>query len=478
MRRGEFSLPAFPAWCSFNDVSFFDVHAEELDGRGFGLVADKDLVNDKDNVEIPTLLTIPRDLVLSAAAVEEYAKVDKNFRDLLEAAGHQSHRGNILLFLLMQLVLSSPDYQGHKGSLSPWTQYFSLLPAQVPVPTMWTEAELSCLRGTSLEAAVAAKLSALTHEFDHVRSKCDDLPFWYDLLYQDELITVRDWVLLDALYRSRSLELPLSGESMVPCLDLANHSQNAVAYFEENQKDEVGLLLRKGSAVKSGAEITIDYGQKKSAAEMVFSYGFLDPNTPAGSFVLPLEPMDDDPLAKAKLHIFGESPTLKVEDAEDGVAWSAPFVYLMCLNEEDGIQFGLLQENDGTRHLRLYWQEEDVTDRCADFETLIGDHELSPIFHLRAITVIMERISQQAETLESNPAQPNLPGLVRAEILGTVSQLREAELDLMQRTLQALESKRDALLKNDRVVAYLGSMEAAQNEGLAAQSSNGEDDFS
>lgn len=92
MRRGEFSLQAFPAWCAFNDVAFFDVHIEDTGGSGYGLVTDRELRNDEDNVEIPTLLTVPKDLVLSAEAVEEYAKVDRNFRDLLEAAGHQVRR--------------------------------------------------------------------------------------------------------------------------------------------------------------------------------------------------------------------------------------------------------------------------------------------------------------------------------------------------------------------------------------------------
>lgn len=89
MRRGEFSLNALPAWCALNDVSFIDVKVDDVEGRGYGLVADRDLINDEDNVEVPTLLTVPKDLVLSAEAVEEYAKVDKNFRELYEAAGHQ-----------------------------------------------------------------------------------------------------------------------------------------------------------------------------------------------------------------------------------------------------------------------------------------------------------------------------------------------------------------------------------------------------
>lgn len=170
MKRGDFSIDSLPAWCLLNDVKFVDVKAQDLEGRGYGLVAERELANEKDgeNLEI---LKVPRDLVLSAAGVEEYAKENKEFRELLDATGHQvsmfraccrvgnrvlirpfqSRRQDILLFLLMQLVLSSPDYSGSHGATTPWTQYFSLLPVQVPVPTTWTETEATHLKGTSLE---------------------------------------------------------------------------------------------------------------------------------------------------------------------------------------------------------------------------------------------------------------------------------------------------------------------------------------
>lgn len=56
------------------------------DERGFTLVADKPL-SSAETSDLPTLLSIPSDLVLSAATVEEHAKVDGHFRELLDAAG-------------------------------------------------------------------------------------------------------------------------------------------------------------------------------------------------------------------------------------------------------------------------------------------------------------------------------------------------------------------------------------------------------
>ncbi|KAK7951594.1 uncharacterized protein PG986_007322 [Apiospora aurea] len=461
MRRAVFSLHDLPAWCALNDVRFRNVKVEEVAGRGYGLVADADLPSGGAGA----MLEIPQDLVLSAQAVEDYAKIDQNFRDLLEKAGHQSHRANILLYLLMHMILSSPDFPGVHGVASAWTQYVGLLPTQIPVPTTWSEAERVYLQGTSLESAVSAKLAALTREFDAIKAKSDDLRFWYDNVWAEERVTIHDWVLLDAIYRSRSLELPLSGESMVPCLDIANHSAQATARFEEATQDQVTLVLRDSVGVSKGQEVTIDYGQGKSAAEMLFSYGFIDPDCQARKLVLPLEPMEDDPLAKAKMHVFRAPPTIQVTDGENGVpGWSAPFAYLMCLNEEDGLNFAVVQETDGSQELKLYWQDEDATDRSHGLKTLIEGHELYKIFELRVITVVLERLQQQLEELKIPVNSSKYSGPSREDIVRTATHLRELEQDLLERIVGKLEDQRDELFSDDSVLAYLGSMEATPND--------------
>ncbi|KAF3013997.1 hypothetical protein E8E14_008977 [Neopestalotiopsis sp. 37M] len=492
MRRGDHvaAFNAFPQWCTYNDAGLLDIALATDEERGNHFRPVKDLSNSEDGGDPPLLLTVPKDMVLSAEAIQQYAKVDKNFRDIYDAAGHQSHRMDTLLFLLLQYIYSSPDFQGHKGGASPWTWYFDVLPSSIPVPTMWAIDQLVYLLGTSLEDAVPAKLQALEREFDHVLTETEKFPFWREFLHDKETIKTEDWVYLDALYRSRSLELPKSGESMVPILDMVNHSANANAYFDETEDGEVKLLVRRGHTIKaptlgtgSGEEITIDYGQGKSGAEMLFSYGFIEPGTPATSLMLSLEAMDDDPLAKAKLMLYRNhegAPRLKIEDSDTGVPhWSAPFIYLMCLNEDDGIEFRVLQTVDGERQLKLFWQEEDVTDKVAEFESLIQGHELEPIFRLRAIMVILSMLGAQIENLTApvdHAMEQTDPG--SSFPTASVLQLRGAELDLMSRTLTVLEEQRDVLVEDDRVKAYLGSMEASPNEEVPGQPANNEDDFS
>lgn len=70
-----------------NNITFAGIGVADTDGRGLGVIAEKDLSNENDG--LPALLTIPNDLILSAESVEEYAKENKDFRELLDAAGHQ-----------------------------------------------------------------------------------------------------------------------------------------------------------------------------------------------------------------------------------------------------------------------------------------------------------------------------------------------------------------------------------------------------
>lgn len=56
-----------------------------------------------------------------------------------------------MLFLLMQITRTSLDGSLNIGVSTPWTEYISMLPSTVPVPTTWTEEQRLILTGTSLE---------------------------------------------------------------------------------------------------------------------------------------------------------------------------------------------------------------------------------------------------------------------------------------------------------------------------------------
>ncbi|KAH8626373.1 hypothetical protein IG631_18391 [Alternaria alternata] len=68
-----------------------------------------------------------------------------------------------------------------------------------------------------------------------------------------------DWMRVDAMYRSRALEFPGTGDSMVPCVDMANHASGdaTAALYETDGNGNGLLLLREGKHVEPGEEVTI-----------------------------------------------------------------------------------------------------------------------------------------------------------------------------------------------------------------------------
>jgi hypothetical protein len=231
---------------------------------------------------------------------------------------------------------------------------------------------------------------------------------------------------------------------MVPGLDMVNHSHNASAYYEE-EDDAVMLYKWPDSALSSDEEVTISYGDAKSAAEMLFSYGFV---AQAGlthqEMTLSLSPMPDDPLAKAKIHIFNGVPCVKVLKQDGSVRWESPFAYLLCLNEEDGLEFKVLQDVAGETQLKLFWQGEDVTDRADQFEALIQSHPLVQLFKLRTVAMLHDRVSMQLVRISSGPSRADVEllieaGVLRSECVQGAEALREVESSILSDAVEGLE---------------------------------------
>ena len=88
----ELSLNALPAWCLLNNVGLFNVKIVPVDGCGTGVVAKRNLSTAHDTLGGPELIRVPRDLVLSADLVDEYAKQDKDFCELRQAVGPKARK--------------------------------------------------------------------------------------------------------------------------------------------------------------------------------------------------------------------------------------------------------------------------------------------------------------------------------------------------------------------------------------------------
>ncbi|KAI6781701.1 SET domain-containing protein-like protein [Emericellopsis cladophorae] len=481
-------IEGLPVWQRLHGVQFHKCELQLIKDKGTGLVATEplSLVADEEGFKNDRpLLTVPRGLALSAEAVREYANVDNHFRELLNATGHETARGKIMLYLLVHLVRSrQTPSDSHRVAASPWTDYIKYLERDGLLPSMWSEGERNLLQGTSLEQAVAAKRNSLNQELEELCEKTKQLDFWNELFWEQRKISFEDWALVDAWYRSRCLELPSSGDAMVPSIDMANHSYDPEAYYDEDSDGDIEILLRPGYSVDPGKEVTISYGKLKRASEMLFSYGFIDKAYSTDEMTLMVRSFEDDPLSRAKEHIFGGMPTVQLRRTDGVLKWHSPFLHLMCLNEEDGLDFRILQDNEGGRQLRMFWQDKDVTERAADFEELTREHELCSVFRLRAVSILLQQMVDQLGRLrrapqyeDGNPIHVDASDL-RPVCVQAAATLKEIEGSLLEATVAALEKEQQDLLADERVKAYLGSMEEAPMGTAPSNAANEDVDFS
>ena len=353
-----------------------------------------------------------------------------------------------MIFLLLQITHSSPDLtQARVGISSPLSDYVKFLPFEYSLPTFYDDTEIDLLVGTSLCDATKQKLASLEREFEEFRSLTESIPWCQEHWWGEETghLTLQDWKIIDAMYRSRALDLPNVGDSMVPVVDMANHAPDDTynARFEIDNDGNVYLLLRDGKSIQEGEEITIQYGVG-GACEMVFSYGFLDQSsTSAREMFLGLDIPLDDPLRAVKRQVSRDAPGVRLYIDEQGtVHWDSQHVWWACINEEDGLSFQLLQTNDGERHLQVFWKDNRLNP--ADLaKTLLSDPR-EAIYRLRAIIIIQDRLEGQGSQLQHSQGSfdDNENKLFRHAInWPTIRRLRVLEEQLLTDTFEALEQE-------------------------------------
>lgn len=323
-----------------------------------------------------------------------------------------------------------------------------LLPAHIPLPTFWDDEERTFLVGTSIEAALEAKLKSLDREFTLLRDST--LPinwcqqFWWDA--ETGALTFDDWKQVDAMYRSRALDLPGTGHVMVPYIDMANHAsgEDTVALYETDGNGNAVLLLQHGKHTILGEEITITYGDEKGACEMLFSYGFIDDTMKsAQELFLDLEIPGDDPLKIAKKAVKNSAPGFRLFLQDDTIQWEGAFVWLLCVNEEDGLGFSVLQTNDGERELSVNWKDSEITD-ISELDKLLKAELLWDVFELRAVATLQTRLESQLRALDSS--EDRTQGILSTDEaiyprLFNALRLRGLERTLMLRAYETLENR-------------------------------------
>ncbi|MCJ1311775.1 hypothetical protein MMC25_005448 [Agyrium rufum] len=463
MRRSILPPSAATSWAKLYNVDLNGVELAQMPGdRGCGLLTSSGFTKEE-----PVLMTVPRNLLLSLNYVWECAKSDSHLHELLQAMGDyaRTSRGAILLFLLVQIAVASPDMETKIGTSGPWSEYVRLLPSTFTLPTFWTEAERELFEGTSLKAAVSAKLDSLNRENERLQDAVATLKWGHRWIGAEKaVLTFDDWRTVDAMYRSRALDLPGTGHAMVPYLDMANHASDdsTTALYETDSEGNAVLLLRDGKLPDVGDEITITYGDDKGACEMLFSYGFLeDDMQDAREVFLDLDIPNDDPLKLAKKVAFETAPGVKLFSRDGKVGWDGLFVYLCCVNEEDGLEFRVLLQTDGETMLSVSWNDEQVRG-VEELQECLRKSSMWDLFQLRANQVIQMRIQGQLQILQSTSElrEADEFGTMDEEVKKMARKLADLEEKFLIRANEYFEKEKTHLIENSETIKhYLASLE-------------------
>lgn len=350
-----------------------------------------------------------------------------------------------MTFILVQLTHGISE--GKIGISNAFSEYVKYLPAQFPIPTFWDETDLSLLVGTSLHEALMSKVKTLNQEFSQLQKSTTSID-WCQMYWWDSecgRLTFDDWKQVDAIYRSRALDLPGTGHATVPVIDMANHAsgEKTTALYETDSDGNAILLLREGKRLTLGQEVTITYGDEKGACEMLFSYGFLESSVASAKVLfLSLDIPDDDPLKLAKKAFFQSAPGFRVFERGGDVKWEGCFVWLICVNEEDGLQFRLLQDHDGPKTLQASWNDQEI-EEDTDFKVFLEETPLWDVFQLRAITTLQSRVEEQLLQLEkskSNVADVLESGVCNKSTTDSVMKLRDLEESLLLHAYSAFDT--------------------------------------
>jgi hypothetical protein len=182
------------------------------------------------------------------------------------------------------------------------------------------------------------------------------------------------------------------------------------------------------------------YGDEKGACENIFSYGFLEDGVSSAKVMfLALDIPDDDPLRPAKVFVSTAAPGFRIFDKKDTIDWESDYIWLVVINEEDGLDFRIRQTVDGKREIQAFWKELELDDTSKLRDYLQEDPSWD-VFQLRAVVLLQNRVEAQMETIQAMQGL-NQELTVRDVPWRLAERLRNLEFDMLQRAALALDSQ-------------------------------------
>ncbi|KAM3304277.1 ribulose-1,5 bisphosphate carboxylase/oxygenase large subunit N-methyltransferase [Capsicum chacoense] len=289
--------------------------------EGLGLVAKRDIAKGE------TVLGVPRRLWINADTVAK------------------SEIGNLCTGLEPWISIALFLIREKWKDDSKWKYFIGVLPESTDSTIYWSEEELSEIQGTQLLSTTLSVKDYVQNEFQKVEEEI--------ILGNKQLfpfrITLDDFFWAFGILRSRAFSRAgIQNLMLVPFADLANHSAKVTTEDHIHEVDgpaglfswDLLLSFQSPLKLKAGDQFLIQYGLKKSNADMAIGYGFIEPGSARDTFTLTLEISKHDDFYKDKLDIaesngLGETSDFDIKLGQSLPPALFPYLRLVALGGTD-----------------------------------------------------------------------------------------------------------------------------------------------
>ncbi|KAK9476619.1 hypothetical protein V1514DRAFT_166104 [Lipomyces japonicus] len=451
-------------WAKTNGIIINSVAIKQSENSGLGIFAnDRIEISEKqqDEDEEPvTLISVPRNMIISAEMVTDYGLAySTSFNRLIDISG-LSGREKIVRFFVFGLHEFANPVRG-AGPQAVFAPYFAGLPRIATTPVAWSDEKIARLYGTSIYEAVVAKRTVLAEEFDRFQQVFEDS--------FGEHVRFEEYVVADFIVSSRSMQVLVSETSesvavgVVPVIDFANHATNTAdvtAKYEITNQD-VRLELV-SSSIESGQEIKISYGRDRSTGEILFNYGFVEPEPEHDSIRTRVVLDDDDVVGKVKERAYGKRALIELGVDDQGRAsWECEFTWLLAATEEDGVRVQVAQDVDGTRTVEVVVAGTTAVHATgADLVRAVRHSlqaQMADVYELRRVVIVRNMIDVWLDRLARAEAVDVEAGYRDDDDDDddVVLRLRQREAHVLNTVGRELDRQRDELVQSATVQVYL-----------------------
>ncbi len=161
--------------------------------------------------------------------------------------------------------------------------------------------------------------------------------------------------------------------------------------------------------------------------------------TSAKVMFLDLDIPDDDPLRPAKMFISTAAPGFRLFENAGDIDWESDFIWLVIVNEEDGLDFKVRQTVDGKREIQALWKDHELDD-TSKLRGHLHEDLLWDVYQLRATVLLQGRVESQIETLKE-VGTPQRETSIRETPWRLAERLRALELDMLERAIEVFENQ-------------------------------------